>query len=68
MSDLRAMKGLRQRNGGPLSELRARWLLELGLVRYREDVTETYPDRPPHYSLTTDGDRVLGESIRKGRA
>jgi len=62
------MKALRQRNGGPLSELRARWFLELGLVRYREDVAETYPDRPSYYSLTPDGVRALDESLRKGRA
>lgn len=54
-SDRRALRGLRQRNGGPLSVERAERFTRLGLVRPLPHVSECYPGRSPAYALTTAG-------------
>jgi hypothetical protein len=58
-SDIRALRGLCQRGGGPLSKSRAERFVAAGLAAPHPHYHLTYPEAPaPHYCLTGKG-RVL---------
>ncbi len=63
LSDIHALRGLRQRNGGALSQTRAERLLLLGLVYVRQDVAHCYPGRAPSYSPTPSGWQVIKDNV-----
>ena len=67
VSDVRALRGLTQRNGGALTPARARRLLIAGWVVVRDDVAECYPARAVAYSLTAEGRRWVERAATKGK-
>lgn len=66
VSDVRALRGLTQRNGGALTPSRARRLLIAGWVVVRDDVAACYPERAVAYSLTAEGRRWVERAKAKG--
>ena len=64
-SDKRALRACGQRGGAPLTPERAMRFVEAGLVRLREDVSQCYPGRPPHYSLKVKGINLVNSWLAK---
>lgn len=58
-SDLSALQYCRRAVGGPLSGDRERRLLDLGLVRLREDLPQKAPGRAARYALTQEGEGAI---------
>lgn len=61
-SDLSALQYCRRAVGGPLSGDRERRLLDLGLVRLREDLPPKAPGRSARYALTQEGEEATAKA------